>query len=86
MYRPPAAGIGSYLAPDRRVTSQHRPRVRQEFVVVEAAREVRKRPADVGGDHREQRRRGGREQADIQVGIQHKCRHIGAVEDVLKVP
>ena len=82
----PAAVIRSYLAPDRRVTPQHRPRVVQEVVVFESAREVAKRPADVGGDHREQRLRGRREQTDIQVGIQDECRHLSAVEDVAEVP
>ena len=64
---------------------QHRSRVRQEIVVLEPARQVGKRPADVGSDDVEQRLRGRREEADVQVAIQEERRHVGAVEDVLQV-
>ena len=81
----PAAVVGLDLAPDRRVACQHRSCIRQEIVVLEPARQVGKRPADVGSDDVEQRLRGRREEADVQVAIQEECRHVGAVEDVLKV-
>ena len=81
----PAAVVGLDLAPDRRVACQHRARIRQEIVVVEPARQIGKRPTDVGSDDVEQRLRGRREKADVQLSIQKECRHISAVEDVLEV-
>ena len=83
MNQPPSSAL--HLAPDRRVARQHRPRIRQEIVVLEPARQVGKRPADIGGDDVEQRLRGRREEADVQVGIQEERRHVGAVEDVLEI-
>jgi len=81
----PAAVVSLHLAPDRRMTRQHRPCIGQEIIVFEPSREVRKRPADVGGDDVEQRLRGRREEADVQVVIQEECRHVGAAKDVLEV-
>ena len=81
----PTAVVGFDLAPDGCVARQHGSCIRQEIVVLEPARQVGKRPTDVGSDDIEQRLRGRREETDVQVGIQKERRHVGAVEDVLEV-
>ena len=83
MNQPPSSAFTSRLT--GAWLRQHRSCIRQEIVVLEPARQVGKRPADVGGDDVEQRPRGRREEADVQVGIQEECRHVGAVEDVLEI-
>ena len=81
----PAAVVGPHFPPDRRVAGQHRARIRQQILVLEPARYVGKRPADIGSDEAEERACGWREEANAQLGIQKKRRHVRADEDALKV-
>ena len=55
------------------------------IIVLEPARQVAKRPTDVGGDDIEQRLHRRREEADVVVRIEKEGRHISTVEDVLEV-
>ena len=64
--------IRPHFAPDRRVACQHRACILQEIFVLEPARQIVKRPADIGGDEVEQRLGSRREETDVELGIQRE--------------
>ena len=55
-----------------------------EVLVLEPARQIGKRPADIGSDQVEQGLCGWREDPDVQLGIQKQGRHVRTDEDVLQ--
>ena len=57
----------------------------RRFAIGEMVREIGERPADVGGDHAEERLRRRREEADIEFLVEEQRRDVGAVQDVLEV-
>ena len=64
---------------------KHDPGIGQQVPVGEMVREIGQRPADIGGDHAEQRLRRGGEEADAEILVEEERRNIGAVEDVLEI-
>ena len=64
---------------------KHGSGIGQKSVIGGQRAEIRERPADVAGDDIEEGSGGGREEADIEVGVEEKRRDIGAVQDILQV-
>ncbi len=76
---------GPDLTRDRHKAGEHGVSVAEERWIGEVLHEIGERPADVGGDHAEERFRRGREEAYIELLIQEYRRQIGAVQYVLEI-
>ena len=81
----PGTALGFDLPFDRCEGPQHCSCIDEKIAVGSQRIEVGKRPPNVAGNNTEQRLGGGREEADIEVGIEEERRNIGAVQDVLQI-
>ncbi len=64
---------------------QHQLDIGQQSAVLGQRVQIRQRASDIAGKDTEQRLRGRREEADVQVFVEEQCRDIGAVKDVLQI-
>ena len=81
----PGAVLGLDLARERHEIGKHGLGVDEQIRIGEMVREIGERPADVGGDHAEERLRRGGEEADLEFLVEEQRRNVGAVQDVLEV-
>ena len=81
----PTTVVSFDFAPDGRMACQHRACIRKKILVLEPAFQADKRPTGITRDELEEQLCGWREEAEVQVGIKKKRRHVRADEDILKV-
>ncbi len=81
----PCSVIGLDLAVWRHLAGKNGFGVGEQARVVDAAGQIGERPADVRSDDAEHRPRGGREETDLEIGVEEQHRDLRAVHRVSQV-